>query len=216
MNQQQVPEFIVSNFEHSAIVPMDERTLESVRLDRQARGIPTDLSNLTSPGRYKLTADDNRISNRNTSYLFKNLFGDTLLTDMFFSKKNIENIQNLIKFLVYREIQEVIDEQSYNEVMIVMRGVFLEYHAHPPLLEKNMSQEQRTALLGKYTKEVSRLNEIVLNIIVPRVVSQLQQYKDYLRDASSAPVFLEQPKNDSVAGQREYRSITQVLLGGDL
>jgi Family of unknown function (DUF5761) len=215
-SQQQVPEFHVSMFEGSKRLDQNQMILDAVKRDKQVPGvIPSDLS---PPVQYKLTDSngDVQIAERNASHLFKNLFGNTLLTDMFFSKKNVQNVQNLIKFLVHREIGEVIDNQSYKELLIVMRGVFLEYHAHPLLLNEKMSKTERARVIKMYTAEVSRLNEIVLNIVVPRIVSQLQQYKHYLRDASAAPSFFEVPSNESTAGQREYRSITQVLLGGDL
>jgi len=64
--------------------------------------------------------------------------------------------------------------------------------------------------------EVSRLNAIVINQVVPNIVSQLQQYIDYLKDASEQPYYMDKPKNVSIKGQKQYRSITQVLSGGDL
>ena len=69
-------------------------------------------------------------------------------------------------------------------------------------------------LLEKYTKEVDRLNQIIVQEIVPKIVSQIQQYLDYLRDASQQPYYMDKPKNESVKGQKQYRSITQVLAGG--
>ena len=135
---------------------------------------------------------------------------------MFFSKKNIDNIQDILKFVVHRETSYIIDNQSVNELLIVMRALFLEYSLHPKLITDKMSEQERAELLKKYTTEVSRLNTIVVNQVVPKIISQIQQYVDYLRDASTQPYYMDKPKNDSVKGQKQYRSTTQVLTGGDL
>jgi tetrahydromethanopterin S-methyltransferase subunit H len=97
-----------------------------------------------------------------------------------------------------------------------MRALFLEYSLHPKLITDKMSEQESAELLKKYTTEVSRLNTIVVNQVVPKIISQIQQYVDYLRDASTQPYYMDKPKNDSVKGQKQYRSTTQVLTGGDL
>jgi hypothetical protein len=97
-----------------------------------------------------------------------------------------------------------------------MRSIFLEYSAHPPLLDAKMTDEQKSEILRKYKNEVTRLNDIVVNTIVPKVISQLQQYFDYLRDSTQQPYRMDTPQNSSISGERQYRSITQVLMGGDL
>lgn len=178
--------------------------------------IEGDVAQMKSPGKYNLTIDDNKISGSNTRHLFKNLWGETPLTFLFFSRTNIENIQDLIKMVIHKNTGYIVDNQSLNELMIVMRSIFLQYAAHPKLFDVKMSDTELKELRIKYTNEVARLNDIVINAIVPNVVSQMQQYIDYLRDASTQPYQSTTPQNSSVAGQREYRSITQVLLGSEL
>jgi hypothetical protein len=156
------------------------------------------------------------LSGSNTRHLFKNLYGETLLTFLFFSSQNVDNIQKLVRMVVFKETQLVLDNQSTNELLIVMRSIFLEYSAHPPLIDPEMSSETKQQLYVMYTQEVSRLNEIVINAIVPKIISQLQQYLDYLRDASTQPYQTDTPQNVSIAGERQYRSVTQVLTGGEL
>jgi hypothetical protein len=171
---------------------------------------------MISPGSHILTIDDDGLSDSNTRHLFKNLYGETLLTSLFFSKLNILNIQNVIKFNVHKETNYIIDKQSMNELMIIMRAVFLEYSRHPKLITPDMPQDEKDVLLMKYKMEVSRLNTIVINQVVPSIISQLQQYVDYLKDASEQPYYMDKPENVSVKGQKQYRSITQVLTGGNL
>jgi hypothetical protein len=192
------------------------KTLPDIEKERGQRLPKGDVSSLVSPGRHNFTTDDHKIAESNTKYLFKNLYGETLLTYLFFSDKNIQNIQNVMKLLVFKEYNYIIDDQSVNELMIIMRSIFLEYSAHPPLIDESMTPEEKARLQLMYKAEVARLNEIVISTVVPRVISQLQGYLDYLRDAKEQPYQMETPKNDSIKGQRNYRSVTQVLTGSTL
>ena len=200
----------------NADLPMEKRTLQQIRDQRGQRLTSKTVENLVSPGSFRLSTNTDEVSGSNTRHLFKNLYGETPLTFLFFSKQNIKNIQDIIKFVVHREIGYIIDNQSVNELLIIMRAIFLEYSLHPKLITPEMSPKERDTLLKKYTAEVSRLNTIVVNQIVPKIISQLQQYLDYLRDASEQPYYMDKPVNDSVKGQKQYRSTTQVLIGGDL
>jgi hypothetical protein len=197
-------------------VPLETRTLQQIRKQRGQRLTKSKVEDLKSPGSFILTTGDNEVSGSNTRHLFKNLYGETPLTFLFFSKKNINNIQNIIKFAVNREIGYVVDDQSTNELLIIMRAIFLEYSLHPKLPEPEMSEKDRNELMKKYTIEVARLNTILVNHIVPKIVSQIQQYVDYLKDASEQPYQMDKPINHSIKGQRQYRSVTQVLIGGEL
>lgn len=196
-------------------LPLENRTLMSIRKQRAQRLTNDKVEDLVSPGSFKLTPDDQKVSGSNTRFLFKNLYGETPLTFAFFSNKNIQNIQNLIKYVVNKEMGYVVDNQSTNELMIIMRSIFLEYSLHPKLIDESMSDEEKKILIKKYTDEVDRLNKIVINSIVPKIISQIQQYIDYLKDASQQPYQMDKPQNVSVQGQKQYRSTTQVLFGGD-
>lgn len=176
---------------------------------------PKFSKNVVSPGRYNMTTDDS-IAVSNEKYVFRNLYGETLFTAMFFSSQNIDNIQKLIKFVVHRETGYTIDKQSYNELLIVMRSVFLDYGSHPKLISDKMSEKEKMEIYPKYTREVERLNEFVINSVVPKLVTQMKQYIVYLKDSTEQPYTMDTPTSDSIAGQREYRSITQVLTGGQL
>lgn len=209
------PLFHPKFYERKTDLPGDKRTLLTITEERSKRLPSDEIESLKSPGNFNLTPDDTTISGSNTRFLFKNLYGETPLTFLFFSNKNINNIQKLLKMRVHKTNGYIIDNQSVNELMTIMRSIFLQYSAHPPLIDEKMSEQERQALFKKYTGEVDRLNRIVLNEILPNVVSQIQQYVDYLRDASQQPYYMDKPTNESVKGQKQYRSITQVLAGGN-
>lgn len=195
--------------------PLDNRTLQSITKQRGQRLTSETVEQMISPGSFNFTIDDKKVSGSNTRYLFKNLYGETPLTFLFFSDKNIQNIQNILRYNVYKQTNYTIDNQSTNELMIIMRSLFLEYSAHPKLLDESMSDDEKRELLEKYTIEVARLNKIVIDAVLPKVISQIQQYVDYLRDSSKQPYYMDKPKNESVQGMKQYRSATQVLLGGN-
>lgn len=194
-----------------------ERTLLSVTSERESKLVTSDLNKLESPGNFNFTKrKDVELTGSNTRHLFRNLYGETPLTFLFFSKQNINNIQDVIRHLIYKELFQVIDNQDVTELMIVMRSIFLEYHRHPKLLTPDMSDLEKTKLTKQYTDEVSRLNDLVINDTVPRIISQLQQYMDYLKDCSTPRTIMDKPQSDSVTGRRNYRSHTNIWLGTSL
>lgn len=204
--------FHPSNFESNKGLPEEKRILLNVKNE----GIRDINYSFNSPGKYKFSETDSTTPSTHTSSLFKDLYGETPLTFLFFSNDNVMNIQKLIKYIVFKETTHIIDDQSQNELLVIMRAIFIEYNKHPKLITESMSDDEKLELLSRYKEEVFRLNDIVVNLIVPKVVSQLKQYLDYLRDSSTQPFRTEIPENTSIAGEREYKSITQVLIGGNL
>jgi hypothetical protein len=210
--------FHPSMFEQQPRKDSDEdikRTLLSVREERDQKLSEKDFKNIVSRGSFHFTEDDNTISKNNTKYMFKNIYGDTPLTFLYFSDKNVENVQKLLRLRVFKETEYVIDDQSKNELLTIMRSVFLEHSSHPPLIHQDMKKDQVEILLKKYTNEVDRLNRLVVELVVPKLIGQLKQYFGYLKDASSQPMPLSQPINESTAGKKAYKSVTQVLFGGN-
>lgn len=175
-----------------------------------------DISKLEAPGTYAFTSDDKQLSGSNTRFLFKNLYGETPLTFLFFSEDNIRNIQNLSKMLVYKQMNYVISDQNVTDLQIVMRSIFLAYSEHPPLLDETMPKEKINILLKMYTQEVARLNQLVIDAIVPDICSQVQQYLDFLRDSGTPLRTIPRAQSTSIAGTKAYRSATNVWLGTPL
>ena len=190
----------------------NKRTLMSINVARDEILGTKDISTLKSPGAYKFTTDDDSLKGSNTRFMFKNLYGETPLTFLFFSEENINNIQNLIKLVVFKNTGQVIDKQSVVDLQIILRSIFLSYSEHPLLFDPLMSPQEIAALKIQYTNEVARLNELCIAEIVPRVVSGLQQYISYLKDASSGLQIMDKPV--LTRDQRQYRSITNLLSGG--
>ena len=97
-----------------------------------------------------------------------------------------------------------------------MRSIFLSCSEHPLLIDETMPKEEINILLKLYTNEVARLNQLVIDTIVPLICSQLQQYISYLQDSSRGLQPIPRSINTSVTGTKQFRSITNILTGSSL
>jgi hypothetical protein len=105
---------------------------------------------------------------------------DTDLSNAYFSRENIQIIQNGIRAGVYAKSNEqyVIGPQDCDSIKIIMRAIFLQYSINNP----TNIQEQ-----------INALNQMVLNYCIPKVYSEAQGYLKYLSDVSTLAVPLEHP-----------------------
>ena len=99
---------------------------------------------------------------------------------MFFSKQNIQILQNGLRAGIYHRSngQYVIGPQDCDPLKVVMRSVFLQHAANQ---QNNISQQ------------IAELNKIVLNYCIQQVYSEAQGYVKYLRDVSTLAVPLANP-----------------------
>lgn len=167
-----------------------------------------------SPGQYNMY-EGNNISEMNSKFALSQT-KETLLTFLFFSKENICNLQNSIKFEVYKEIKYAISNQSYPELLNVMRNVFNEYNNHPGMIRENMTTNQKIILYKKYKNEVARLNRITIDFILPQIISQISSYLFYLKDSERIAVKSFNPIATTSKGEKEYRSVTSTLVGNNV
>jgi hypothetical protein len=137
----------------------------------------------------------------------------TLLTYLFFSRENITSLQGLLRFYVHKELNYIIPDQSYPELLNVMREVFLDYNRHPNMVRDDMTIHQKVILYKQYKNEVARLNDIVVNILIPKIVGNISGYVYYLQDIQKVAVKTFNPTFTSIKGETNLRSITSVLAG---
>jgi hypothetical protein len=115
---------------------------------------------------------------------------ETTLSRAFFSIDNIKALQNSIR----REVNErsgpknyVIDDQSIDELKIIMRGMYYQYARN---LESNIKDQ------------VEDLNKKVIDWSSPHILSAVDHYYYYINDISHLPVPMQQPQNISRAGTK--------------
>ena len=111
------------------------------------------------------------------------------LNQTFFSPANVQIVQNLIRKMVYDQSEDhsIIDPQSTDEILIIMRSIYLTYGRNQPTMIK---------------EQIMELNQRVAEWSVPKIISEISMYKTYRHDASNLPVPLSHPVNISNAGTR--------------
>ena len=99
-------------------------------------------------------------------------WNSTSLSNAFFSKKNIENLQNQLRMGVYKKSngQYKIGQQDCNELMTIMRSIFLQY-------AKNLPEN--------IPEQISKLNQRVLDYSIKQVYNELLAYTKYKQDVST-------------------------------
>ena len=108
------------------------------------------------------------------------LWDDTKLSEVFFSRENIQILQNGIRAGVFQRSngQYTIGQQDCDSLKIVMRSVFLQNSANQP---------------NNITQQITQLNKIVLEYCIQQVYSEAQGYMKYINDASTLVVPISHP-----------------------
>ena len=117
---------------------------------------------------------------------------NTQLSDLFFSKENVQIIQNAIRAGVYNRSngKHIISNQNLDTIHIIMRSIFLQNSKNLP---------------NNITVQIKELNELVLEEIVPKLLGEVEGYLVYRKDISEIPEPLEKPKSDTIAKQLEFK-----------
>ena len=112
--------------------------------------------------------------NTNTNYqnVLTGNFERSRLSDAYFSKQNIQIIQNGIRKGVYDKSHSriLVDNQPEDQIVTVMRAMYLQ---HSKNLETNISQQ------------IVELNTLVLNYCIVSVFNEAVAYLKYKEDAST-------------------------------
>lgn len=105
---------------------------------------------------------------------------DTPLSKAYFSKENIQIIQNGIRAGVYQKSnqQYIVGPQDCDSLKVIMRSVFLQH-----------AKNQPTNIQG----QIEQLNKMVLDYCIFHVYSEAQSYKNYLRDVGTLAVPMANP-----------------------
>ena len=128
----------------------------------------------------------------------KSFMGDMLrgnwdkndVAQAFFTANNVARIQAAVRKEVYTRSgskKYVIDDQSVDELKMILRGIYLQYAKNNPFNVEG---------------QVNDLNELIIDWCVPRILSEVDHYFFYLNDISHLPVPLTQPMNMSSSGTR--------------
>jgi hypothetical protein len=113
----------------------------------------------------------------------------TCVADIYFSEENIAALHLGIRHGVYKASNGtlVIGNQSRDELIIIMRSVYLQYSRN---------------LAHNLLEQVRALNAIVLEWCVPRVTREAKMYQQYRHDSTTQPIPMEYGSYTSRAGMR--------------
>lgn len=119
----------------------------------------------------------------------KGVHVDNDISRVFFSRQNIDALQEAIRYQVYIKTckQRIIDRQSDTELKVIMRASYLEHalHASKDILS-----------------EIKRLNLVVIDFCVPRILQEINIYMRYKDDISKLPTPMDRGEFISSKGSK--------------
>tara|TARA_B110000037_G_scaffold16012_1_gene16655 strand:+ start:89 stop:592 length:504 start_codon:yes stop_codon:yes gene_type:complete len=119
----------------------------------------------------------------------------TQLNQLFFSKANMNIIQDGIRYNVYMKTDKkhIIGKQSEVELEIIMRSIYLQ---HSPNLPNNIKEQ------------IKYLNQLIIDWCIETIIPEIYQYYGYLKEIEFMPTPIDLPLNLSSKGSRTLRSVT--------
>jgi hypothetical protein len=142
---------------------------------------------------YKNIVDESKVPDDYIYWdIIKNVEERNPLMDFFFSKKNLDHLQNLIINMISHQSDGSykISRQSDSELLTVMRGIYIQ-------TPKNNFAEGK-----EFKNEICKINKNVLDFVVPKLIVNIQGYLGFVRDNGNDPMPHAQPEFLSSAGQR--------------
>ena len=121
------------------------------------------------------------------------------VSNLFFSQRNVDHIQMLM-------IQQVcqrsggkfnISKQDQNELLIIMRSIYLQYAKHLP---------------HHVNEQVAELNKQVIYDTVPRLLVNIEQHLGYMRDHGRVPMPMARGQHISSAGTKTTKGFSSVFI----
>jgi len=113
----------------------------------------------------------------------------TPLNRRFFSRKNLDVLQDRIRSGIKTSMGYDISRQSDDQLLIAMRALYMQHGNHNPT---------------NVDAELERLNGIVIAEVLPGIAGGVRAYLGYVRDASRIPPPLERSVNTSVKGSKTF------------
>lgn len=122
-------------------------------------------------------------------FALKGTIGKTPVSELFFSQTNIDALQvGLINSVLNATCGKTrIGKQSTNELLTIMRGIFL--------------QNSKVSRFN-VVEQVKELNTQVIRFCVPKIISELKMHEKYLSDITTLPQPIGRGENTSVYGMR--------------
>ena len=133
--------------------------------------------------------EDLNVNNDSKFNKLTGTFSGNKLSELYFSQENLDYIQTQIIARVYEKTlkRHVIGRQSDDELIIVMRSIYLQYG-------KNNNSDLDV--------QINILNELVLDYCVDNVYSNLIQHFEYINDITKDQPVLDMPQTTHIKGTK--------------
>lgn len=170
----------------------------------RGQGIPQmDVNNMTVQDIYRtpfLFLQEHRKNFVNIApTMLKGVQSESELSKLFFSDENIKRVQRRIKQEVFRrthgEFRLDVDQEQ-TDLFIVMRAVYMEHGRFLP---------------NQIVRQVKRLNEKVIDEIIPGIITEVKQYYGYLKEINKPLTPIPRPIDYNRAGRKTLPSVTTTL-----
>ena len=135
---------------------------------------------------YDLYKNSSQYQDTNVN-IISNIVVPNALSRTFFSNDNVERIQRQVVNEVYNQSKKQIGKQSYSELQIIMKSIYLQYG-------KNLS----TDIEG----QVFTLNKYVIDECTRIIVPNILQYNKYIEDITSPIPVMPRSQNVSNKGYK--------------
>ena len=123
------------------------------------------------------------VKNKTSEYreALQGIWEDSMLSKVYFSKENIQIVQNGLRAGVHKMSNEkyIIAPQNIDTLKIIMRSIFIQHAEHNE---------------NDITGQIVKLNNLVLDYAVLNVYNEIDGYVKYCRDQSTLVVPLELPR----------------------
>lgn len=114
---------------------------------------------------------------------------ESVLKKLFFHNKNIQIIQKQIIVEIFRQSNGnyLIDKQSPDDILAVMRNIFKKHATHSP---------------NDITNQIRELNYQVVKSVIPCIMLEIRSHEKYLEDIFNPRFVMDHPVNSSKKGSK--------------
>jgi hypothetical protein len=109
--------------------------------------------------------------------------------DIYFGKKNIQEIQNKLKCIMKKEFNLNIGNQDEIQLLEIMKHIYIYYSIRPT---------DQT----KFLSEINRMNNYTINYCIPKIYNNIVSHLKYLNDISKPYTTMSNPINTSMSGMK--------------
>jgi hypothetical protein len=149
-------------------------------------------------GSYYCGGSDSNCGGSLSNMVMKDIGYESEVSKLFFSRSNINRLQNKIKTEVQRRSDgkfKLDVNQDDTDMVIAMRAIFLDN-------TKNLPHH--------IVKQVKELNNLFIKMVVPDIMTNIKQQYDYIDDISRPLKTIPRPLNVNRAGRKSLPSTTTI------